>query len=303
VITDTIYPAKITIENGLFKEITPITLDEKYLVDVEGLIVPGFIDSHIHIESSMLTPAQFAKIAVRHGTTAVVCDPHEIANVLGIEGVEAMIDNSMYDRECLVARGIAPVQGIDASYDFHFNSKFDKTPKRKENGTVDYWSIQTVEMVKEGQVIATYNSPVNGKNGMSVKGKLLNAKPGRALPPLTGKGFVRLDDEKTYVSQMEGKIELYNNRIIISQVHEINGDVGLNTGNIDFRGDVIIHGNVPSGAVVRATGNITIDGTVEGCIIESDKDVVIRGGMLGHSKGTIKAKGDLHVKRLGKTVG
>ena len=94
VITDTIYPAKITIENGLFKEITPITLDEKYLVDVEGLMVPGFIDSHIHIESSMLTPAQFAKIAVRHGTTAVVCDPHEIANVLGIEGVEAMIDNA-----------------------------------------------------------------------------------------------------------------------------------------------------------------------------------------------------------------
>ncbi|WP_405297781.1 adenine deaminase [Methanobrevibacter sp.] len=94
VITDTIYPARITIENGLFKEVTPITLDEKYEVDVEGLIVPGFIDSHIHIESSMITPAQFARIAVRHGTTAVVCDPHEIANVLGIDGVEAMIENA-----------------------------------------------------------------------------------------------------------------------------------------------------------------------------------------------------------------
>ena len=94
VITDTIYPARITIENGLFKEVTPITLDEKYEVDVEGLIVPGFIDSHIHIESSMMTPAQFARIAVRHGTTAIVCDPHEIANVLGIDGVEAMIENA-----------------------------------------------------------------------------------------------------------------------------------------------------------------------------------------------------------------
>ena len=94
VITDTIYPARITIENGLFKEVTPITLDENYLVDVEGLVIPGFIDSHIHIESSMITPAQFARIAVRHGTTAVVCDPHEIANVLGIEGVEAMIENA-----------------------------------------------------------------------------------------------------------------------------------------------------------------------------------------------------------------
>ena len=94
VITDTIYPARITIEDGFYKEVTPITINEKDIVDVPGLMIPGFIDSHIHIESSMVTPAQFAKIAVRHGTTAVVCDPHEIANVLGIEGVEAMIENA-----------------------------------------------------------------------------------------------------------------------------------------------------------------------------------------------------------------
>ena len=94
VITDTIYPARITIENGLFKQITPITIDENSVMDFQGLMVPGFIDSHIHIESSMITPAQFAKIAVRHGTTAAVCDPHEIANVLGIDGIEAMIENA-----------------------------------------------------------------------------------------------------------------------------------------------------------------------------------------------------------------
>ena len=94
VITDTIYPARITIENGIFSEVTPITVNETLALDVKGLVIPGFIDSHIHIESSMITPAQFAKIAVRHGTTGVVCDPHEIANVLGIEGIEAMIENA-----------------------------------------------------------------------------------------------------------------------------------------------------------------------------------------------------------------
>ena len=94
VIANTMYPARITIENGFFKEVTPITINERELVDVQGLMMPGFIDSHIHIESSMVSPAQFARAAVRHGTTSVVCDPHEIANVLGIEGVEAMIDNA-----------------------------------------------------------------------------------------------------------------------------------------------------------------------------------------------------------------
>ena len=94
VLTESIYPARITIEEGIFKEILPIVVTEETKIDVDGLLVPGFIDSHIHIESSMITPQQFAKIAVRHGTTAVVCDPHEIATVSGIDGIEFMIDNA-----------------------------------------------------------------------------------------------------------------------------------------------------------------------------------------------------------------
>ena len=61
--------------------------------DQEGFILPGFVDAHIHIESSMLVPSEFAKIAVNHGTVATVSDPHEIANVLGVEGVQFMIEN------------------------------------------------------------------------------------------------------------------------------------------------------------------------------------------------------------------
>jgi adenine deaminase len=60
---------------------------------VKNYILPGFVDAHIHIESSMLVPSEFARLAVKHGTVATVSDPHEIANVLGIEGVEFMIEN------------------------------------------------------------------------------------------------------------------------------------------------------------------------------------------------------------------
>ena len=94
VLTDSVYPARITIAEGVFKEIVPIHITEETKIDVDGVLLPGFIDAHIHIESSMMTPAQFARIAVRHGTTSVVCDPHEIANVCGIDGIEFMIDNA-----------------------------------------------------------------------------------------------------------------------------------------------------------------------------------------------------------------
>jgi len=82
-----IYPALIKINEGI------ITSIEELTEEVNGYVLPGFIDSHIHIESSMLIPSEFARIAVKHGTIATISDPHEIANVMGVEGVNYMIDN------------------------------------------------------------------------------------------------------------------------------------------------------------------------------------------------------------------
>lgn len=82
-----IFKGEITIIDGLISGI-----EEKPCIE-NHFILPGFVDAHIHIESSMLVPSEFAKIAVNHGTVATVSDPHEIANVLGIKGVEFMIEN------------------------------------------------------------------------------------------------------------------------------------------------------------------------------------------------------------------
>ncbi|PIB32085.1 adenine deaminase [Gaetbulibacter sp. 5U11] len=82
-----IFSGEITINSGKIQSIT----EKEH--DVKHYILPGFVDAHIHIESSMLVPSEFAKIAVKHGTIATVSDPHEIANVLGVKGVEFMIEN------------------------------------------------------------------------------------------------------------------------------------------------------------------------------------------------------------------
>lgn len=82
-----IFPGTVYVENGVIKEIRED--GGKY----DNYIMPGFTDAHIHVESSMLIPSEFARLAVRHGTVATVSDPHEIANVLGVEGVKYMIEN------------------------------------------------------------------------------------------------------------------------------------------------------------------------------------------------------------------
>jgi adenine deaminase len=87
-INQNIYPGIIKIEKSRINDIKKV---EKRF---ENYILPGFIDAHVHIESSMLTPSEFARVGVIHGTVAVVTDPHEIANVLGINGVYYMIDNA-----------------------------------------------------------------------------------------------------------------------------------------------------------------------------------------------------------------
>ncbi|SHO64683.1 adenine deaminase [Algoriphagus zhangzhouensis] len=82
------YPAELAFENGKILQITPIETSDSL-----PFILPGFIDAHVHVESSMLVPSEFARLAVCHGTVATISDPHEIANVCGVEGVDYMIEN------------------------------------------------------------------------------------------------------------------------------------------------------------------------------------------------------------------
>ena len=83
----TIYPAHVHFENGIIHSI------EKVEEAPNQYILPGFIDAHVHVESSMLVPSEFGRLAVVHGTVGTISDPHEIGNVLGVEGVEYMIEN------------------------------------------------------------------------------------------------------------------------------------------------------------------------------------------------------------------
>ncbi|OPY31431.1 MAG: cryptic adenine deaminase [Methanomassiliicoccales archaeon PtaU1.Bin124] len=88
VVSGKVFPAQVDFQDGKIKAVTEISEPQ------ERFILPGLIDAHIHVESSQLCPSRFAEIAVTHGTTAVVCDPHEIANVQGMTGIRYMIEDA-----------------------------------------------------------------------------------------------------------------------------------------------------------------------------------------------------------------
>lgn len=159
-----IFPGTITVENGIIKTIT------KSESAPENYILPGFIDAHVHIESSMLVPAEFARLAVVHGTVATVSDPHEIANVLGIEGIDFMIKNgnTVPFKFYFGASSCVPATGFESS---GANLGADAMEKLLSRPEIKYMAemmnypgvLFQDKMVMEKLAVAKkYNKPIDG---------------------------------------------------------------------------------------------------------------------------------------------
>jgi len=159
-----IYPAEIEIQSGKITEIERI--NEK----CSGYIMPGFIDAHVHIESSMLTPVEFSKAAMRHGTIAVVSDPHEIANVCGIEGVEYMIDNSENTPMYIYfgAPSCVPATPFETSGNILGSEEVKKLLSKREikylSEVMNFPAVinREEEIIKKIEAAKYYNKPIDG---------------------------------------------------------------------------------------------------------------------------------------------
>lgn len=212
--------------------------------------------------------------------------------------IHNLVDNKIYDKKFSVACGRFAEQGDNGYYDFFFNTETnrDNKPVIREDGTVDYFNIQMFQKVNAGDKLVEYHEPTKGNFGYDVCGKLLVPKPGKPCPKIHGKGFSTSEDGREYFAAIDGKIEYSNFDLVISNVYEVNGDVDLSVGNIDFNGDVSIKGGVRSGVTVHAMGDIYIGGYVEGASIISGKNIIMRDGVNAKNTGKIEAEGTISAK-------
>ncbi len=179
------------------------------------------------------------------------------------ERIKRMLADKLYYVKCLVAVGEPALDGQDGHFDFLFDAETNKKPRILPDGSVDYRTMTNIPTVKEGAIIARYTPATKGKSGYDLAGKEVAGKDGKELPEIKGKGFCTSDDKRSYMATMSGRIEFENGRITIKNFLEISEDVDVLTGDIDFDGDVLVHGSVTSGRKIRAGGTLTVQGSVE----------------------------------------
>ena len=222
----------------------------------------------------------------------------EIVSILALNGVcegilEDVVTSIVKDRPenmfTVIAKGRELQQGKDGWYEYLFNTNIEHTPKEKPDGSVDYQDINCFELVRKGQKIAYYHPAEEGVEGYTVTGIHLEAKKGKEAKLLIGTGFTALADKRTYMSTVDGKIELKGGRIDISNMLQLD-EVNQATGNINFDGTVYVRGNVGFGVIIRATGDIVVDGYVEGSELYAGGSLILKKGCNAAGHGILHAQ-------------
>ena len=223
----------------------------------------------------------------------------EVKNIIKVglleEDLIRLLADERYGEKILIAKGIEPIDGKDGYVKFHFNLNKKPVPKVLDDGTVNYKELDIVNNVKKGDLLAELIPAEEGVDGYKVTGERIKYKEGKPPYIKYGKNISLVEDGKDLVSEVDGLVELKGNKIVVLEVFEVKS-LGNETGNIYFNGAVIVRENALNGFQIKAEGDVEIKGVVEGAYIENKGDVIVRQGIRGYNRPTIKTEGNVTTK-------
>lgn len=191
----------------------------------------------------------------------------------------------------VIASGDKPVDGADGYMEWLYDLEAkEKRPMEREDGTVNYKEVTSINNIRKGQIIAKRIPAKEGQDGRAVTGEVLFAKSGKEARFKLGKNVVTDPEQSAIYAAIDGVVvKTDRDKINVFPVYEVNGDVDFNVGNINFVGTVVIRGNVHPGFQIKASGDIRVTGGVEAAELEAEGSIEISAGILGQNKGYVKA--------------
>ena len=202
----------------------------------------------------------------------------------------------LYFRIVEAARGTPPVDGEDGSVEEVIPTSSSVRFVEKQNGIIDFKDMNWFHNVNAGDVLCRLIPPVPAKNGTNIHGAQLTAREGRRAVPPAGKNTVVSEDGLTLVARIEGEVVYRSGQYHVEQALTINGNVDFSTGNLDVKGAVIVMGDICEGFTVKASGDITVYGMIEGATLVSGGNIFAKTGMNGNGKGSMTARGEIRCK-------
>lgn len=212
------------------------------------------------------------------------------------EVVSRLMAGREYCTDYQIAEGILPTQGKDAQIEYFFSTNLSLKPKHNEDGSVNYHDLNTITSVNEGELLARLTKEVPGKNGKNVYGE--DIKPWDVKKKrLSYANNIRLSEDETEIfSEITGHVSLVQEKVFVSGVFEVPADVDNSIGDINYSGNVNVKGNVKSGFIIHADGNIIVEGVVEGAELYAGGQIIVKRGIHGMGKGILSAKGNIIIK-------
>lgn len=260
-----------------FEIIVADALDGQFSIRLDADLMAAYLGCTLPLGGAPVQKQSILQEAERRGITAAL-DHAAIDNTLRAGG-----------DDILIARGRAPVAGVDGKLESLVPSMKAKTPHLDAHGLADFRDLGEIVTVRAGDALMRLIQPTNGTPGETVTGKTLPVRPGKKVTFAAKLDGVIPDpnDPNLLIAAISGCPVVLKNGVSVDPVYTVK-DVDLHTGNISFDGTVHVSGDVHAGMTIKTSGDIYVDGTIENATLEAGGDIVVKGGIIGSS--------ELHVK-------
>lgn len=203
------------------------------------------------------------------------------------------LNNRQYEEPVVIAEATKQIEGSDAVIKFFFNTDLTQKPKVNEDGSVDFHHLDVISSVSAGDLLAELTPAVQGKPGIDVCGGLLRPVKVKQKILRVGKNIKLSEDGLKAYSEVNGHATVEGEQVFVSNMYEVPANVDPSTGDIDYEGNVLVHGNVLAGFSITAKGDIVVEGVVEGAKLTAGGHIILKRGIQGMDRGILKANGNV----------
>jgi uncharacterized protein (DUF342 family) len=256
----------------------------------------SYNDSVVYVEISEDEMTAYVKVTppgeggcdVSYDTYIATFKQNRVVHGIKEEFLNHFVDQPVYNENVAIAEGTKPVNGKNAYMQYNFETDERKVRLREgSDGKIDFKELNIIQNVVENQPVAVRIPPEKGTPGWTVTGKMLDAEDGKDISLPLGTNVHISEDGSTILATINGQVVMSNGLINIEPVYTVENGVNLKSGNIDFRGTVMVNGDVEDGFSIKADGNIEVNGSVGKADLDADGDIIIHQGINGKGEGRI----------------